>query len=39
MEYNAKVDIDGGDEGVYEVFFDVVVLGLPTPRTLEAPGG
>jgi hypothetical protein len=20
-------------------FFDVVVLGLPTPRTLEAPGG
>jgi hypothetical protein len=39
MEYNAKVDIDGGDEGVYEVFFDVVVLGLPTPTTLEAPGG
>jgi hypothetical protein len=38
MEFNAKVDIDGGDDGVYEVFFDVVVL-EDIQKTLPAPVG
>jgi hypothetical protein len=29
--FNAKITIDGGDEGAHELFFDVRVADLPSP--------
>ena len=33
MAFNRKINVDGGDEGVYDLFFDILVVNQPAPFT------
>jgi hypothetical protein len=33
MPFNQRIHIDGGDEGIYDLYFDVLVLNIPPPTT------